>query len=140
MIANAKPGARSPRQFLDERGVYQIVFRPMMGMCVKLMEAFPNLDGDRAERLAAGLMAAILRGGNPFGAEQVAVEVTQALVADRMSGDQFRSLRESAPLFIDAMFIEAGGEAEAFIRYGVAGTYPADLIWKALDALAEDRW
>jgi tape measure domain-containing protein len=140
MSAMKQPGERSPRQFLDESGVYQVVYGPMMKMAHALMRSFPDLDSGRAERLVGGLMAALCRLGDASKAERVSVEVMQALVAGRMSGDQFRSLREAAPLLIDEMFVEAGGDPDAFVRHGCAGTYPSDLIFLALDALARDRW
>lgn len=140
MSMAAERGERSPREYVESVGGVGFLLGPVLSMCERMMCVDAWLDSDQAERMAFGLVASLIKSGGWRDADVVALQVAQARAAGRMDGDQFRSLSELAPMFVEELRAQTSLDAHAFGRVGRAGKIDSAQVDKALHALGRDRW
>ena len=110
-----------------------------VGLLRSISKSLPNQELDETIRQVGTLNRLLTIGGLDAGARgSVVLQFGQALQSGVLSGDELRSLRESAPLeLMDAIAKRAGGTVEQLRKMGEQGVITRDIMVGALQDLEQ---
>ncbi|MFJ7842085.1 tape measure protein [Lysinibacillus sphaericus] len=144
-LANINDGSQTQKELQDKiyraaqrsRGVYNDTAASVAKLNLLARDAFSS--NDEAIRFTELMNKSFAVSGASTQEKQAGMyQLTQAMAAGRLQGDEFRSIMENAPLLAQAIADSTGKSTGDLKDMSAEGTITADVIKKALFSAADD--